>query len=439
VTERLGREAVLALLATLGALVLVNVPELGSDPWPFREGGVEPRGLLEPVVRAAGERWDLGFVRTPGILAGVVVALAAAAAVWRPRAWPAWAAGTLAGAVAVLLLVPAVLLQTGLRHSTEPWLHTTDSTYQIELGGQLLLDGENPYGHDYRGTGLERWYPAAGSELDRQVALEHFAYFPGTVLSAAIWRLLPAPLDDYRFLVLLCTLALPLVVLLFPAPLPWRLALGAVLAANPLAVRAAWFGTADAPSLLFTVLAFALAGRGRPVASAASLGVAVVLKQFALVAAPFLLVLLLVRPEPRRELLRAGAALVGVVAAVILPFVVADPGAFWDDTIAYGGLTYRIVGYGLPAVLVEAGVIEDRFDPYPFAPLALVVWAPLTAFLLWAQRRSAAAWQAGAGFAVSIFVLFVIARVFHVSYLVWPLAGIATAALLAVGERRTAA
>jgi hypothetical protein len=439
VTDRLGREAFLALLATLGALVLVNVPELGSDAWPFPEGGVDPEGVLAPVVRAAGEHWDLGFVRTPALIAGLLVAGAAvAAAWWRARMWPTWAAAALAGVVLLLLLVPAVLLQAGLRDATEPWLHVTDSTYQIELGGELVLDGENPYGHDYRRSGLERWYPAAGVELERQVALEHFAYFPGTVLTAAAWHLLPEPFDDYRFFVLVCTLGLALAALLFPAPLPWRLALGAVLAANPLAVRAPWFGTADAPSLLFTVLAFALATRGRTVASAASLGVAVLLKQFALVAVPFLLVLLLVRGEPRRLLVQAGAIFAGVVAAGVLPFVAADPGAFWDDTIAYGGSTYRIVGYGLSGILVEAGVIDDRFDPYPFLPLVLLVWAPVTALLLWSQRRSAAAWQAAAGFAVSIFVLFFIARVFHTSYLVWPLAGIAMAVLMALEGRRAA-
>jgi hypothetical protein len=436
VTERLGREAVLALLATLGTLVLVNVPELGSDAWPFRDGDVDPRGALAPVVRAAGEHWDLGFVRTPALIAGVLVGLAAVAAAWRTRTWPAWAAGVLTAAVLALLLVPAVLLQAGLRHATEPWLHVTDSTYQIDIGGELLLDGENPYGHDYRGSGLERWYPAAGVELERQVALDHFAYFPGTVLTAAAWRVLPAPFDDYRFFVLLCTLALPLAALLFPAPLPWRIALGAVLAANPLAVRAPWFGTADAPSLLLTVLAFALATRGRTVAAAASLGVAVLLKQFALVALPFLLVLVLARAEPRRVLVRAGAAFAAVVAAGVLPFAIGDPGAFWDDTIAYGGSTYRIVGYGLSALLVEAGVIEDRFDPYPFVPLVLLVWAPVTALLLWSQRRAGAAWQAASGFAVSIFVLFFLARVFHTSYLVWPLAGIVVAALLAAPARR---
>src|SRR5687768_10627721 len=53
-------------------------------------------------------------------------------------------------AVAVLLLAPSTLLQLGLRHFTAPWFHPNDSTYQIELAGDLLLDGRSPYSHDYR-------------------------------------------------------------------------------------------------------------------------------------------------------------------------------------------------------------------------------------------------------------------------------------------------
>ena len=187
--------------------------------------------------------------------------------------------------------------------------------------------------------------------------------------------MLPAPFDDYRLLVLLSTLALLPAALLFPAPLAWRLAVGAALAANPLAVRAAWFGTADAPSLLCLVLAFALVTRERYVSAAVVLGAAVLLKQFALVALPFLAVMLLVRGGParrRRPAPRSAAS----SSPASLPFLVADPGALWDDTIAYGADTYRIIGYGLAALLLRAGVIDDRFGSYPFALLALLVWRP---------------------------------------------------------------
>jgi hypothetical protein len=424
------------VLGVLGILVAVSVPELGSDAWPFAppSGAVEPRGPFELLVRAADREFDEGVLRAAALVAGLVVALGAALVLALGAVRP-WIVAVAAAAVVGLLALPATFLQVGLRDSSEPWYHVNDSTYQIDLAGELVLDGDNPYGHDYRGSGLERWYPAAGANEDvPRVALDHFAYFPGTPLTAAAWRLLPRPIDDYRMLVLLCTLALALLALLFDAPLHWRLAAGAALAANPLAIRAAWFGTADAPSLLLTVLAFALVARSRYVAAAAAIAGAVLLKQFALVAVPFLAVAMLTRAVPRRVLWRSAGAFAAVIAAGVLPFAIADPGALWDDTIAYGAQTYRIIGYGLAGVLLEVGILDDRFGPYPFLPLALVLWLPFTAWLLWTQWRSRRLWIAAAGFAASIFVLLYLARVFQNSYLIWPLTASLVALLLAASE-----
>jgi hypothetical protein len=423
------------LLSTLGLLVIVTMPWLGSDAWPFMPPDVEPRGLFGPLVSVADEEWDLGILRSLALLAGLVVALAATAVWWRP-AWPAAIGVALAALVVAALMVPATFLQVGLRDATDPWYHVNDSTYQIELAGDLILDGENPYGHDYDGSGLERFYPAVDADPEiPQVALDHFAYFPGTPLSAAAWRLLPRPLDDYRLFVMLATLGLFAAALLFPAPLAWKLPVGAVLAANPLAVRGSWFGTADAPALLAVVLAFALLVRGRLFWAAAALGAAVSLKQFALVAVPFFVVMLLTLRTPRRDIWRALAVLAAVVVATALPFLIADLQAFWDDTIAYGADTYRIVGYGLSALLLNLGVLDDRFGYYPFLPLAAFVWLPVTAWLLVAQRRSAMLWTGAAGFAISLLLLLFLSRVFQNSYLLWPLTALALAFLLASSRR----
>ena len=143
--------------------------------------------------------------------AGLVVALLAVLATV-VRSWPRWTLVTAAAAVVALLVLPAVALQAGLRDATAPWFHVNDSTYQIELAGEIVLDGETPYGRDYSRTGLERFYSLDGSVTDetreRQVALRHFAYFPGTALLGAAWRVLPSPWDDFRFLVALSTLGL---------------------------------------------------------------------------------------------------------------------------------------------------------------------------------------------------------------------------------------
>jgi hypothetical protein len=438
--RRVSRQHAWIVLAALAAVVLLNVGTLGSDPWQFRPGPVAARGPLAFLVRMAHERWDVGLLRSVAMLAGCgVVALALAALV--VRRWKGWLLVAAGVAVAAALVLPAVALQLGLRQSTQPWFFVNDSTYQIELAGQRVRDGASPYGHEYTGSGLERFYSLDGSvspsASERQVALHHFAYFPGPALLAAAWGVLPHPWDDYRLLVALSTLGLLGAALAFPGPLWGRLACGAAAAANPVVVRGAWFGTADAPTLLLALLAFALALRRKPGWAGAALGAAILTKQFALAAAPFLLATVILRGD-RRAALRAFGTSLLVLAAGFLPFLIADAGDVWTDTVRYGAGTYRIVGYGLSALLLRAHVLADRNGSYPFFPLVALIWLPVTAFLVRQQLRERAVWLGGAGFTASVFVLLFLGRVFQISYLVYPLTGLALTGLLAAGERRSA-
>jgi hypothetical protein len=418
-------------------LVAINLPELGSDPWPFRPGSVDPQGLLAPLVRAAGEEWDVGIARAICFLAGLAVALVGAVS-FKRRDFPASSAVALALGVALALLLPSTLLQIGLRDATAPWFHTNDSVYQIEIAGDLVLDGENPYGHDYRESGMERFYTRDGTVSERvrerEVSLEHYAYFPGTAITSSVWRLLPSPFDDYRLFVLALTLAGFAAAMVFRAPLGWRLALGAVVVANPIAVRSAWFGQNDAPSLTLMLLAFALVTRERYRWAAASLAAAVLLKQFAVVAIPFIALMMVSRGVARAELKRVAAVFAGVVAVGILPFLIADPVAFYEDTVKFGAGTYKIVGYGLSAMLLRAGILEDRDGSYPFALIAVLTWLPLTAWLLLTQHRLREGWAGPAGFAISMLVLLFIGRTFNNYYLVWPMTGAIAAALVWLGD-----
>ena len=257
---------------------------------------------------------------------------------------------------------------------------------------------------------------------------------PALCPAAAAWGVLPSPFDDYRYRsrsrrsAVRSSAALSRAARLRPA-------VGAALAANPLAVRAVWFGTADAPSVLLLVLAFGFVRISRYTAAGAALATAILFKQFALVAVPFLAVALVMRAS-REQLIRAGVRITAVLAAGILPFLIADPGAMWSDTISYGTGTYRIIGYGLASLLLRADIVSSSTGYYPFTWLALLVWAPITVALLCAQWRDRTLAFAAAGFAISIYTLLFISRVFQTSYMIWPLTGIGVAVLLASGVRQ---
>ena len=82
-------------------------------------------------------------------------------------------------------------------------------------------------------------------------------------------------------------------------------------------------------------------------------------------------------------------------------------------------------------------MLHDRTGSYPFVWLALLVWLPVTAWLV-SSSGAREAWVGAAGFAVSMYLLLFLARVFQTSYLIWPLTGIVLAGLLALAERERA-
>ena len=255
--------------------------------------------------------------------------------------------------VLCLLLLPATFLAIGLRQSTEPWFFTNDSTYQIELAGDLILDGENPYGHDYTSSGLERFYSFDGTveaETQGQVALRHFAYFPGTPLTSAAGacsravRRLSAPRAA-------ATLG-PRSSSCLPGPLPCEARGRRRVGGNPLAVHAEWFGDADTPSIVSSCSPGACV-RSRSVGSGRVLwrrGAASSSSRSSPCRSSA--ALLLPRCASEEDAL-AARRLTPPSSRRPRPFLVADAGALWDDTIAYGAETYRIIGYGLAGILLE--------------------------------------------------------------------------------------
>ena len=126
----------------------------------------------------------------------------------------------------------------------------------------------------------------------------------------------------------------------------------------------------------------------------------------------------------------------GVIAAVALPFLIADPVAFYEDTVKFGAGTYKIVGYGLSAMLDPRG---DPRGPRRLLPVRADRAAHLAAAHRLAVRagppRRGSCGCAPPAFSISILVLLFIGRTFNNYYLVWPMTGAMVAALIYASER----
>ena len=217
--DQVTRREAGAVLGVLGILVAITVPELGSQAWPFqvRSGGTDPQGPFGWLVKAADQDFDIALLRVGALVAGLVVALSAAVLgaphrsargrrrdLRRSRRATDPAGDLPPGRPARRdrAVVPRQRLDVPDRDRRRP-----------DPGRREPVRARLPR---LRARALVPGRPAKGD--DPQVALDHFAYFPGTALTATAWRLLPEPFDDYRLLVLLCTLGLFGAALLFDAP-----------------------------------------------------------------------------------------------------------------------------------------------------------------------------------------------------------------------------
>jgi hypothetical protein len=299
-----------------------------------------------------------------------------------------------------------------------------DGLLQVESAIDRLLNGQPIYGVDWSSTPMARlpWDQTAGPNP----ALHHLAYFPLTVLVGVPFRVLTRALGlpfDYRIVLIAFALVGLLAIGMLPIAADRRFMVITAIFLSPLITLYLWAGRNDIEFLAVVLLSLALLSRGHPIPAALALGVAVALKPFAFMAVPFLLLVLVIRwrAQPsRREVALSLAALALVPAVTILPFLIANPPAFWTDVVLYatGGVpdAYRIAGYGFGEFLYETHVIAHRSDGFPFGIFQLlavvtVVWISGRAFL---RRPTIGRWMGG--YALSLLAFTFFARFFNDNY-----------------------
>jgi len=345
--------------------------------------------LLGLVLEAAGKPWLV-------IPVGAAAALALATYRSRPRL-------ALALLVVLLFLLPQALLIL-VRGAGAP---VQDSVLLTDAAAGRLLHGINPYGHDYiDDPALRRfWAP----EIPVNPLLAHYPYPPGLILLAAplhaaglgaAWLWLPG----FAALGLAAYAA------------AGRAGVVAV-ALNPLLLLDYLSLLSDVFFLAAALAALGLLRRRRALAAGLLIGVALALKQTAVILLPALAFL----AWRERRLLPAAAAAAAALAVMVLPFLAWSPGAFLADTATYfygsGVDAFPIRGPGLPGLLLAAGLIPSRWAAFPSA----LVQAPALALVLLAggvglHRRFSwpGLWLWSAAIAV---VLFFLGRTLAANYL----------------------
>src|ERR1700737_4036398 len=374
-------------------------------------------GLQVALLWVLRERYGVWLaLAAPAVLFALLLLLRATPRHWGLKLWGASLLGALTALGPTLI---AVVQRPRIGLTMEH-----DGLLQLESAIDRLLKGQPIYGVDWSHTPMASfgWDLTPGPNP----ALHHLAYFPLTVLAGIPFRLVADALGlpfDYRTALIAFALLGLIAIVALPISLERRFLVITAIYASPLITLYLWAGRTDIQFLSLLLLTLALLSRGHATLAAGALGVAVALKPFAWVAVPFLLLVLLIRwraDHSGRDLVAGLAALAVVPAVTILPFLVANPRAFWTDVVLYtsGGISdaYPIAGYCFGDLLYTLHLIARRTDSFPFAIFELaasvpVLWLTARAFL---RRPTLARWMSG--YAGVLLAVTFFARFFNDNY-----------------------
>ncbi len=267
------------------------------------------------------------------------------------------------GAMIAAFVIAPTIASILLRDTGKLYTYIHDGALMIEWAARKLISGQNPYVADYLDTPLFYW------PMVNNPALYHLTYFPFLFLVTLpfVWLFDAAGLFwDQRFLYLPAYVATLAVLPLLVKRLEHKLALVALVGLNPQLFPFVVEGRNDFFVLFFLFLGIALLQRERRSLGSLAIAAAAAAKLHALVILPFVVVWLVAtrRPKTVREAIAALGPLVPAslfLALTVVPFLVNDFAAFYDDVVRYnaGGAawTYPISGMGFSALLLPLGVI----------------------------------------------------------------------------------
>ncbi len=341
-----------------------------------------------------------------------------------------------------LLVFGKTILLINLRHLRGPASYAHDGgVIQTEVTIDYFLNGLNPYVEDYVDTPMGEW-----GYNEYRTALFHYPYLPWTFIFSTPFYLLSQIIlgwyDQRMVYLLLFALALWLTHRLVSDPNHRLMAL-AVMGLNPLLSLSTIFGQNDGFVLFWIILALwslILAKKSSSQTrlswslSATSLGLACASKPTAWFIVPFWVLYLLADcwgerliPKPDRwsQILltfwRRAWFMPVITLSLLLPWFIWNPEAMYDDvwrwSAGQGETGYQIWGWGASNYVLAFGLIEDRFEYWPFIIPQAIIGLSLLLFLLWRQVKMNHLRTLLYGYFVFMIAFFYVSRFMQPNYL----------------------
>jgi hypothetical protein len=342
----------------------------------------------------------------------------------------------------LFMIIGFVLATTMVMHiiwrAEDPNLPVHDNLQQMEPAVEFLLQGKNPYVEDYFKTEMARsaYIMTTQGQVFLNPALYHVIKLPFHILASVPIHLLAKATvgfyDERMTYLILFVLSL-LALFALPDERRHKFAVTAFYAFNPLFLGFLVSGRDDVFVLSWLIFTFYFLKKDKILLSALMLALACTAKHSAWFLVPFYYAYLYVKHASETGefsftrfikncwlLLKKTWLLPVVFLAIMLPFVLWNPVAFYQDTISYpaGTLTtsYPINGYGLSVLFYKLGLVKELTDYLPMWVIQIPVTLLLFYLLIKKQIKENNLARMIGSYAILILVYWLFSRFFHDNY-----------------------